>query len=112
MSEAEGPHRPGRGLAAERTELAWRRSVLSFAAAALVTMQVFPAVRGTHALAVAGVALLLTPPAWWFASRHARRTQAHLRQEVPRLRHGRRIALVCAGTSLLGLGGTVLVLVF
>ncbi|WP_407318426.1 DUF202 domain-containing protein [Isoptericola halotolerans] len=102
-----------RGLAAERTALAWRRTLLSFMAAALVTVQVFPAVQGSRSLALAvGVLLVATPPLWWFTQQHARHTDAHLRQETPRLRHGRRIALICAGTCLLGLGGVALVLAF
>ncbi|WP_278236981.1 hypothetical protein [Isoptericola sp. AK164] len=100
------------GLWAERTALAWRRTLLSFTAACLVAVQVLPAARSARALLLAAaVALLLTAPGWWFARSHARHTDVHLRREVPRLRHGRRIVAMCAGTSLLALGGLVLVLV-
>ncbi|MCK0117148.1 uncharacterized protein DUF202 [Isoptericola sp. CG 20/1183] len=110
---AQAPDRGERGLAAERTALAWRRTLLSFIAACLVAIQVFPTVQGSRALALAaGIALALTPPMWWFAAQHARHTGARLQEETPRLRHGRRIALICAGTGLLGAGGVVLVLVF
>ncbi|GAA1971211.1 hypothetical protein GCM10009718_03530 [Isoptericola halotolerans] len=100
-----------RGVAAERTALAWRRTLLSFMAASLVTTQVLPTVQGSRALAVSvAVLLVLTPPLWWFTAQHARHTHAHLQAPTPRLRHGRRIAVVCASTCLLGLGGVVLVL--
>jgi uncharacterized membrane protein YidH (DUF202 family) len=102
-----------RGLAAERTALAWRRTVLSYMAAGLVTVQVFPTAQGSRALALAvGVLLVTGPPLWWFAAQHARHTHAQLQAQTPRIRHGRRIALVCTGTCLLGLGGLALVLAF
>ncbi|WP_402467530.1 DUF202 domain-containing protein [Isoptericola aurantiacus] len=101
------------GLATERTALAWRRTLLSFMAACLVAIQVFPTVEGARAFALAAaVALTLTPPLWWFTKEHARHTSRQLQHVQPRLRHGRRIALICAGTALLGAGGLVLVLVF
>ncbi|NNU28090.1 DUF202 domain-containing protein [Isoptericola sediminis] len=104
-----GPEVPGRW--AERTALAWRRTLMSFAAATLVAIHAFPAVQGAKALAGAAVvALVLVTPGWWFTARHARHTRAGLEQEVPRLRHGRRIVTVCAATSLLALGALLLVL--
>ncbi|GAA4718654.1 hypothetical protein GCM10023216_03950 [Isoptericola chiayiensis] len=100
------------GLAAERTALAWRRTLLSFTAACLVAGQTLPGADGFRTLALAAaVALVLTPPGWWFARSHARHTERHLRTPVPRLRHGRRIAIICGATSALGVGGLTLVLV-
>lgn len=107
-----GPDRD-RGLQVERTALAWRRTLLSFTAACLVAIQVLPTVEGSRALVLAAaVALVLTPPLWWFARSHARHTHTHLTHETPRLRHGRRIAVICAGTCALALAGLVLILVF
>ncbi|MCK9794050.1 DUF202 domain-containing protein [Isoptericola sp. 4D.3] len=107
-----GPERD-RGLQVERTALAWRRTLLSFTAATAVAWQTLPGVDGpTTLVLVAAVALLLTPPLWWFARRHARHTQRHLGAAEPRLRHGRRIVVMCAGTALLGLSGLVAILVF
>ncbi|WP_277212519.1 DUF202 domain-containing protein [Isoptericola croceus] len=114
MSEtAEPPDRAEeRGLAVERTALAWRRTLLSLMAVSLFAIQVVPDARGAPALASAAAVLVLTPPLWWFAKQHARHTHVQMRQEPQRLRHGRRIALICAGTGLLGLGGMILVLAF
>jgi uncharacterized membrane protein YidH (DUF202 family) len=108
-----GPERD-RGLQAERTALAWRRTILSFVAVCGVAWQTLPDVEaGPRTLGVVvGVALVLTPPLWWFAKRHARHTERHLGADEPRLRHGRRIVLMCAGTALLGTAGLVAVLVF
>lgn len=107
-----GPERDP-GLQPERTALAWRRTLLSFTAACLIAIQVLPTVEGSRALVyAAAVALVLTPPLWWFARHHARHTHHHLNHDRPRLRHGRRIAVICAGTSLLGLSGLVLILIF
>jgi putative membrane protein len=107
-----GPERD-RGLQVERTSLAWRRTLLSFTAACAVAWQTLPGVDGSTSFALAAaVALALTPPLWWFAKRHARHTALHLEADEPRLRHGRRIVLMCAGTALLGLAGLVAVLVF
>jgi uncharacterized membrane protein YidH (DUF202 family) len=107
-----GPERD-KGLQAERTALAWRRTLLSFTAACGVAWQTLPFVEGPLMLLVAvGVAMVLTPPLWWFARHHAHHTHHHLSHDEPRLRHGRRIAILCAGTALLGLGGLVAILVF
>jgi hypothetical protein len=107
-----GPERDP-GLQAERTALAWRRTLLSFTAACGVAWQTLPGVDGPCALVwAAAVALVLTPPLWWFARRHAHHTHHHLSQEEVRLRHGRRVAVMCAGTALLGLAGLVAILVY
>jgi uncharacterized membrane protein YidH (DUF202 family) len=107
-----GPERD-RGLQAERTALAWRRTLLSFTAACGVAWQTLPVVDGDRTLVWAvAIALVLTPPLWWFAKRHAHHTHRHLSDEEPRLRHGRRIAVMCGGTALLGLAGLVAVAVF
>lgn len=106
-----GPGRD-RGLQAERTALAWRRTLLSFTAACGVAWQTLPFVEGPAMLLVAvGVVMVLTPPLWWFAKRHAHHTHRHLDRDEPRLRHGRRIAVLCGGTAILGAGGLVAVLV-
>ncbi|MCA5894200.1 DUF202 domain-containing protein [Isoptericola sp. NEAU-Y5] len=104
-----GPERD-RGLQAERTALAWRRTLLSFTAACGVAWQTLPAVEGASVLVLAA-ALALTPPLWWFAGRHARHTQQHLGAAEPRLRHGRRIVVMCGGTALLAIAGLVAILV-
>jgi len=107
-----GPERD-RGLQVERTSLAWRRTLLSFTAACAVAWQTLPGVDGSTTLVLAvAVGLVLTPPLWWFAKRHARHTHRHLDTDEPRLRHGRRIVLMCAGTCLLGVAGLVAILVF
>lgn len=107
-----GPERD-RGLQVERTALAWRRTLLSFTAACAVAWQTLPGVDGEASfLLAAAVGLVLTPPLWWFAKRHARHTHRHLDTAEPRLRHGRRIVVMCAGTALLGLAGLVAVVVF
>ncbi|GAA1724038.1 hypothetical protein GCM10009809_19780 [Isoptericola hypogeus] len=107
-----GPERD-RGLQAERTALAWRRTLLSFTAVCGVAWQTLPTVEGPRTLALAAaVALVLTPPLWWFAKRHAHHTHRHLGHDEPRLRHGFRIALICAGTTLLGAAGLVLAVFF
>jgi putative membrane protein len=101
------------GLQPERTALAWRRTLLAFTVVCLVAIQTLPDVEGSAALLYAAVvALVATPPLWWFVSRHHRHTHRHLDHATPRLRHGRRIVVMCAGTSLLGLSGLVLILLF
>jgi uncharacterized membrane protein YidH (DUF202 family) len=66
------------GLQAERTGLAWRRTMLGLVAFALVIMRLLPTL-GAWSLAADGLALTLSGILWTLAERRFRR----LRQALP-----------------------------
>ncbi len=63
------------GLQPERTRLAWRRTLLTQAVAALVALRVLPPVLGPWSLGVGLAGLLATGVLWRLAGRRARRVQ-------------------------------------
>lgn len=66
------------GLQPERTDLAWRRTVLAVAVGALVSLRLLPPVLGAWSLAVGLVGLLLAGASWVLARRRARLVRAAL----------------------------------
>jgi Domain of unknown function (DUF202) len=66
------------GLQPERTDLAWRRTLLTLAVAALIALRLLPPVLGTWSLGVGLAGLLATGVMWRLADRRARRVQAAL----------------------------------
>jgi uncharacterized membrane protein YidH (DUF202 family) len=72
------------GLQPERTELAWRRTVLTIAVGALVALRLLPAALGTLGLSAA-VAGLVLAAGLWVSARHRSRltTDALLHHTSP-----------------------------
>lgn len=97
------------GLQPERTELAWRRTVLGIGVGSLVSMRLFPAVYGDPLWVIPGVVGVIFAGAVWIAAR-ARYAQANaaLRDDSPRRLPGGALLLVVAAftaiAGLLGLG--------
>lgn len=59
------------GLQPERTDLAWRRTVLAIAVGALVSLRLLPSVLGPWSLGIGLVGLLLAGASWVLARRRA-----------------------------------------
>lgn len=103
---------PGRpifdpGLQPERTELAWRRTVLTIAVGALVALRLLPAALGPLGLSAAVAALILAAGLWVSARRRSSRTtEALLHHTSP---PGAGLLLVLA---LLTTGGAALALIY
>ncbi|HEY0813227.1 MAG TPA: DUF202 domain-containing protein [Pseudonocardia sp.] len=97
------------GLQAERTGLAWRRTMLGLVAFALAIMRLLPTL-GAWGLAAGGLVLTLSGVLWALAERRSRR----LRQALPaagQLPGGKlllAVALTVAGT---GGGGLLYLLI-
>jgi uncharacterized membrane protein YidH (DUF202 family) len=66
------------GLQPERTDLAWRRTVIGLVVGSLVALRLLPPVLGTWSLGVALVGLFLAVLLWVLADRRERRTQRAL----------------------------------
>ena len=66
------------GLQPERTDLAWRRTVLALVVGALISLRLLPPVLGSWSLAVGLVGLLLTGVTWILARRRSQLIQAAL----------------------------------
>jgi uncharacterized membrane protein YidH (DUF202 family) len=96
------------GLQAERTGLAWRRTMLGLVAFALVIMRLLPNL-GAWGLMAGGLALTLSGVLWALAERRFRRLRQALPAAAP-LPGGRlllAVALTVAGAG----GGGILYLV-
>lgn len=63
------------GLQPERTELAWRRTVLALAVGGVVALRLLPGTLGVWSIGAALAGLVLTALLWVLADRRARRTQ-------------------------------------
>jgi Domain of unknown function (DUF202) len=70
------------GLQPERTDLAWRRSTLSVAVGALISLRLLPPVLGSVGLAVALGGLLVAAALWPLGRRRAHHTQQALRHHT------------------------------
>lgn len=92
------------GLQPERTALAWRRTLLALAVAALVSVRVLPPVLGgwTAATGLAGV--LVAGVLWAAAARRSRRSAAAFPHDRGAMPGG----ALLAATALLTAGGAVL----
>lgn len=104
-----GPGRPifDPGLQPERTELAWRRTVLTVAVGALVALRLLPATLGTAGLTAAVAGLILAAGLWVSARRRSSRTtEALLHHASP---PGAGLLLLLA---LVTTGGAALALVY
>jgi putative membrane protein len=71
------------GLQPERTELAWRRTLLSIAVGALVSVRVLPEVLGEWTIVTGLVGVALTGVLWILARRRHARVTAVFRAEAP-----------------------------
>jgi uncharacterized membrane protein YidH (DUF202 family) len=96
------------GLQAERTGLAWRRTMLGLVAFALVIMRLLPTL-GAWGLAAGGLALTLSGILWALAERRFRRLRRALAAagQIPGGRLLLAVALTVAGAG----GGGLLYLV-
>jgi len=68
------------GLQPERTELAWRRTILAVAVGAIVALRLLPSTLGTWSIGAALVGLTLTALLWILAHQRARHIQQALLQ--------------------------------
>ncbi len=100
-----------RGLAGERTALAWNRSALSLAAVGAVALET-GVEHAPHALgyAVGATLISLAGVAWAFTRRAYQRTRASLRAGAPVARPAV-MAAATAVTTLAGVGAIALALI-
>jgi uncharacterized membrane protein YidH (DUF202 family) len=95
------------GLQPERTELAWRRTLLAMAVGALVSMRLLPPVLGDAAVLVGAAGLVAIAALWVLAHRRLRRATAVFQGRSPAPMPGGALllalALLTAGASALGL---------
>jgi uncharacterized membrane protein YidH (DUF202 family) len=71
------------GLQPERTELAWRRTLLALAAGALVSVRVLPSVLGDWTIATGLGGVLAAGLLWTLARRRSRTVAAVFRDRSP-----------------------------
>jgi uncharacterized membrane protein YidH (DUF202 family) len=93
------------GLQQERTELAWRRTVLSLLVGGLLGIRVLPSTLGAWAVPACLLVLALTGLTWVLARRRAQ-VVARALQEADQLPGGAvllLIALLLSGTAALAL---------
>jgi len=93
------------GLQPERTALAWRRTGLSMAAGALVTLRIFPELLGAWSVVPAGLALLVAVAV--LVAAHFRYRRDH-RALLAARETGGRVALAGGGLPALGAAATLL----
>lgn len=100
-----------RGLAGERTALAWSRSALSLAAIGAIALETGTE-HAPHALgyAVGAVLLLLAGAAWAYGRRAYRSTREALQAGAPVARRGA-LAAATAVTSVAGVAAIALAIV-
>jgi len=89
------------GLQPERTELAWRRTVLAVTVGALVALRLLPGVLGSWAVGAGIVGLALAALLWVLAHRRARSTGRALLHEDEALPGGG-LLLLLAGLASTG----------
>ncbi|MGZ0712792.1 DUF202 domain-containing protein (plasmid) [Coraliomargarita sp. W4R53] len=89
------------GLQPERTELAWRRTVLSIAVGSIVAMRLLPAILGNPLWFLPGLVGLAISVAIWWASAHRYKRVSHAT-----ITHGER-AILPDGSVPLTLAATV-----
>lgn len=94
------------GLQPERTDLAWRRTVLAVAVGALISLRLLPPVLGSWSLAVGLLGLMLAGVTWVLARRRSLLVQAAL-LETPKPLPGAAplllLVLMTAGAATFGL---------
>ena len=96
------------GLQPERTELAWRRTALSVAAASLATARLLPELYGNALWMFPGLAATLLAGFLWLAAR--RRHLRDLPVQGPPTAGAGLLALAGSFVVVLGVGGFVIVL--
>jgi uncharacterized membrane protein YidH (DUF202 family) len=108
--------RPGRlvddvdeGLAAERTELAWGRSLLSLFACGAAIAKGVPHVDGGEGRPVLGVIVLGIATVVWLSGMPLRRIEERSHQPVAARWP---IALVAGGTAVVGIAAVLLAVLF
>ncbi|WP_341947508.1 DUF202 domain-containing protein [Microbacterium sp. LWH11-1.2] len=102
-----------RGLQPERSELAWRRTCLTFGITSIVTLRLLPAVFDDARWVVVGVVgVLLSTVLWTLSRRRGRRTSEALRAQGLRARlpGGGLILAVSLGLSVVGAAGMAVVI--
>ncbi|HEX9260733.1 MAG TPA: DUF202 domain-containing protein [Acidimicrobiales bacterium] len=101
------------GLAAERTELAWSRSVLALFACGAAVAKGLPKVTGREGRPGIGVAVLALGAVVWLAGLPLERRRARIGRTGPRPVAGsRELAPLAAGTVLVGVAMLVIELFF
>ncbi|PVE98628.1 DUF202 domain-containing protein [Microbacterium sp. TPD7012] len=102
-----------RGLQPERSELAWRRTCLTFGITSIVALRLLPAVFDDARWVVVGVVgVLLSTVLWTLSRRRGRRTSEALRAQGlrARLTGGGLILAVSLGLSVVGAAGIAVVI--
>jgi uncharacterized membrane protein YidH (DUF202 family) len=89
------------GLQPERTELAWRRTVVGLIIGALVALRLLPPVLGSWAVLVAVAGLVAAALLWVLADRRERRIQRALLDGTTSLPGGG-LLLLLAGLAAVG----------
>lgn len=104
------------GLQPERTELAWRRTVISLAVLSLGAIRLLPAIYGSWLLALPGVVGVSCSAVIWQASRHRHHVVDSALHEAdadtsapsrPVLPDGRLLLLTAAVATTIGIVGLV-----
>ena len=98
------------GRQAERTDLAWQRTVLALAVGFLVALRILPPLLGTWGFVIGATGLLTAAGSWYPARRRARRVAAVLESTAPPPGAGLLVltALVTAAGAAVGLLYTLL----
>jgi uncharacterized membrane protein YidH (DUF202 family) len=94
-----------RGLASERTGLAWRRTILALLAGALLSLRLLPPLLGVWGLGAGILALAVTVSLWALSEQRFRRMRRVLvaSGQLPDGRLALALALAVAGGGGLGL---------
>lgn len=92
------------GLQPERTELAWRRTLLALAVGALISVRLLPAVLGDWTIAVGLGGVLAAGILWVLARRRSRSAAAAFRHDAAAMPGG---ALLLALTVLVTTGAAL-----
>lgn len=101
------------GLQPERTELAWRRTALSFGVAALIAFRLLSQAFGDPSWALPALVAIVAVGGVWLAARrrYVSTSAALIAGRAERMPSGMLLLIVSAMTMLIALGGLAAVLV-
>jgi uncharacterized membrane protein YidH (DUF202 family) len=94
------------GLQPERTELAWRRTVLALLLGAVVSLRLLPPVLGPWSIGIGFTGVALAAATWALAARRSRKTRHALLGSANPMPDGGLllvVALIVTGAAALGL---------